>query len=831
MLAKLIIRFTVFCCAASLALGAEPTRFSVQMHSLTGDLERHKKSVDLIRAAGIRQGRDECFWHLVEKEKGVYRIPENILKNLDYSLSQGLETLIILDYANMLYDGGMAPTSPEGVRAFGQYCFTMARELKGRVKYFEVWNEPNVDGFWKPKADPTAYAILLKEGYRRIKEGNPEAVVCGVSLAGIDDVSFIEKIMEAGGYGSMDILSLHPYCTPRTPEEAQIFERMGAIRDRLGKFGAKKDIWVTEVGWPTNLSGGVTEYEQAVRVSRAYLNTFIYPFVKAVFIYWFGPDGPDAEWAEDRFGMIHQDWSPKPAFHATKTLTGALEKAETMSVIGGNNFRLLHLKDGQHGKMIYALWAIKGYADFEGKCAAPSEALGMDGSKHALTPWDGGIRIRAGEMPVLIASTESIDWNTTPTQPIQIEFEGGTNFIPRGQGRPFKLLIPDALQKSSLKILSENDGLFIEENRLKASLNAKAGVEHFTILATPAGDAKPYALIMGEAIISEPLSVEIKPLPPTKVARIFQITLQNLSLEGLSGTLTLTPPDGVSLGKNVFEIKPLSPNAKFEESVEITSDNPSDMIYEIKGEARLTDGAEVQFKQTISFYECIRTERPLMMDGNLSDWNKDTEPIRLGSKEQYVAGYVPWGGEKDLSARVYTCWDENWFYIGLEFQDDMLSSPCAGFSVYNNDGIEIYFDIEHDEDRHEAHYSADDHQYGFYLEQGNPVVYSWSQLKGYSKDSRIAFNPLPQPQQTISGKTFKGMILEGCIPMKELNLKPHEGLMIGFNVSATDDDDPRTVHPFFQESQFSWTRRKNSWQNPQTFADLHFTDSAKIPRP
>ena len=828
---KILIRFVLFLCVASVAWGAAPTRFSMQMHSLTGDFEKHKKCVDLIRAAGIRQGRDECFWHVVEKEKGVYRIPENILKNLDYSISQGLDTLIILNYANMLYDGGMAPTSPEAVRAFGQYCYTMARELKGKVKYFEVWNEPNADGFWKPKADPAAYGVLLKEAYRRIKEGNPEAVVCGVSLSGIENVSFIEKVIDAGGYDSMDILSLHPYCTPRTPEDARIFERMGDIRDKLGKYGMKKNIWVTEVGWRTNLSGGVTEYHQAVCISRYYLNTFIYPFVQTVFIYWFGPDGPDAEWAEDRFGMIHQDWSPKPAYLATKTLVAALKDAETSSTIKGENFFLLHLRDARADKNIYAFWALKGYADFEGKCSASCEMLGMDGSKRLLAPWEGFVYIRAGEMPILIASKEPIDWNTSPTRKFTIDFEGKTNFIPRGQSRPFHLKLPASLSNSSLEIASEKNGLSIEGNRIKAGLNAQIGVEHFAMFTMPSGGKNPCALIMDEAIISEPLAVEIKPMPPTKVAKFFQMTLRNLSLENLSGILTLTPPDNVTFGNNIFEIKSLKPNGAFVENVEITSDNPSDMIYQIKGLARLNGGADVEFQQIISFYECIQTLRPLAIDGDLSDWNKDAEPIRLGGNEQYVAGYVPWGGEEDFSARVYTCWDEDWFYIGLEFQDDILSSPCAGFTVYNNDGIEIYFDTEHDEDRDEAHYSADDHQYGFHLEQGKPVVYSWSQLKGYSKDSRIAFNPAPQPCHTISGKAFKGMILEGCIPMKELNIQPYDGLLIGFNVSGTDDDDPRTVHPFFQESQFSWTRRKNSWQNPQTFGDLHFTDSAKIPRP
>jgi len=173
--AAIIITLIILIAAHALAEEkSDPTPFSVQMHSLMGDFAYHKKAVDLIKAAGIKQVRDEMFWHEVERKRGVYIIPERFLKNLDYSVATGLDTLIILDYGNPLYEGGNAPTKRKSIKAFGRYCYTLAKELKGKVKYFEVWNEPNVDGFWRPRHDAKAYVRLLKKAYASLKKGNPE---------------------------------------------------------------------------------------------------------------------------------------------------------------------------------------------------------------------------------------------------------------------------------------------------------------------------------------------------------------------------------------------------------------------------------------------------------------------------------------------------------------------------------------------------------------------------------------------------------------------------------------------------------------------------------
>ncbi|MFH0793390.1 MAG: sugar-binding protein, partial [bacterium] len=104
------------------------------------------------------------------------------------------------------------------------------------------------------------------------------------------------------------------------------------------------------------------------------------------------------------------------------------------------------------------------------------------------------------------------------------------------------------------------------------------------------------------------------------------------------------------------------------------------------------------------------------------------------------------------------------------------------------------------------------------------IVYSWQKLGGPSTNSKIKINRHPSAADTLSGQPLKGYIIEAAIPLAELGLRPGNGLHVGFNLALCDDDDPSSVHPFMQELQFSWSRRRNNWQNPTAFADLFFVE-------
>lgn len=824
----------------------KPTVFSIQMHSLMGNFENHKKTVDMIKAAGIKQVRDELFWHEVEKSKGIYKIPDAPLKNLDYSIQAGLETLIILDYGNMFYDEGKAPTSKEALQSFSEYAFTMAKELKGKVKYFEIWNEPNVDGFWKPKSDPSAYVNLLKNAYPAIKRGNPEAIVLGVSLAGIEP-EFIDQVFKLGGYDFMDIVSLHPYCTPKSPEEAKIFEKMEKHYENFKKYGKSKPIWITEVGWPTNLGGGISEEKQANFIARQYLLTLASSFIETTFIYWFGPDGPDATWAEDCFGMLHEDFSPKPSYIAVKTLNTILKDFKYEKTLLSENIRAIQFNKNT-SEFLTALWTVEEYIDVAIETDKKIGIVLRDGTEKIFFPNDRRIILTASPSPIYIKSDQSLKIQKLDKNFLETKLADGTNLIPRGLSKQIEINRTDEKQitdniellTKSPEIITISDAQNAAKNIkiISTSNNATIKKDEIYVFLTPEDKKYPYLLSIKEIEIHEPIKFHIFPLMPRADSKEFSLSVNNTSGKELKCEIkiiaeklfpeiqdkdkTTIKPSIIQLSQNNIDIRSLPISEPKEFKININTPLPSDSLILIKVEAIIEENIKINHEQLIDFYVSYKTNNKIIINGDLSDWEKTLEPINICYAKQYTGGYVKWGGIEDASAKIFTCYDEKYFYIGVEFIDDIYSDPVTGFGIYNNDGCEIYFDIDYFSDYMEDFYSSDDYQYGIFPSQGNDIVYSWSQLKGESKNSKIRINRKPLKNQTITSNEYKGMIIEAAIPLDELNLKPMERNMMRFNAALTDDDDPTSVHPFFQEIQMTWTGKKNSWQNPQSFGFLFF---------
>ena len=65
---------------------------------------------------------------------------------------------------------------------------------------FEVWNEPNLDGFWYGRS-ATKYVTILKGAYPAVKNADPAAsvVLGGPSLS---DTNWLSAVYAAGAAGS-----------------------------------------------------------------------------------------------------------------------------------------------------------------------------------------------------------------------------------------------------------------------------------------------------------------------------------------------------------------------------------------------------------------------------------------------------------------------------------------------------------------------------------------------------------------------------------------------------------------------------------------------------
>ena len=88
------------------------------------------------------------------------------------------------------------PPSPEEIRLW-------VSRFKGRIKYWEVMNEPNGHHL-----TPPMYFEVLKNAYPAIKSMDPEAVVMGPGTYGID-LGWYEGLYKAGG-GEIPGCPIHP---------------------------------------------------------------------------------------------------------------------------------------------------------------------------------------------------------------------------------------------------------------------------------------------------------------------------------------------------------------------------------------------------------------------------------------------------------------------------------------------------------------------------------------------------------------------------------------------------------------------------------------------
>lgn len=120
------------------------------------------------------------------------------------------------------------------------------------VRYWEVWNEPDLCQFWN--GSPQEYARLLKVAYLVIKHYDPEATVLWGGLAHYEQPDFLTVLVNtlaqdpmASRYnGFFDAAASHQYSA-----SWQGYHYTKRIRDALAAVGwGHKPIWITESGVP-----------------------------------------------------------------------------------------------------------------------------------------------------------------------------------------------------------------------------------------------------------------------------------------------------------------------------------------------------------------------------------------------------------------------------------------------------------------------------------------------------------------------------------------------------------------------------------------------------
>ncbi|MDD5600063.1 MAG: sugar-binding protein, partial [Victivallaceae bacterium] len=279
--------------------------------------------VDLTWMMGIKWMMAEVAWPWVEPEKG-----EDCFKVVDYGIQRykdaGFYVMPVLNKTAPWARRKDVPqnselTPPRDLREWGSYVYKTISRYKD--EYWSVWEEPDC-GWKRPVSE---YIDLLGETYKQAKRANPYCKIIGGNPGRLTQgIGNLQLYLENGLAKCCDIIGIHPYVAPRSPEDAKWDAEFEKLNHLIGKFG-KKEIWATEVGWSTGKGGcSVTEKQQADYLVRMYLLGLATPNLKRIFWFCGSPYG-----VEDRWGIIEKDKNeflhPKPALIAFAALTSLLE--------------------------------------------------------------------------------------------------------------------------------------------------------------------------------------------------------------------------------------------------------------------------------------------------------------------------------------------------------------------------------------------------------------------------------------------------------------------------------------------------------------------------
>jgi hypothetical protein len=205
----------------------------------------------------------------------------------------------------------------------------MIARYKDKVKYWEIWNEPDSRTYWVKQDRMATYTGLLKEYYIKAKEIDPS---CKIVLGGLTENANIplKHIYGNGGGQYFDVVNIHPFVNPLKEDKFQTLRsKINTVKRVMGENNdADKPIWLTELGAPgvknpTTTNGwwhGISpsENEQADWLEEVYTRGVELPQVEKIFWAFFQDTDKHFNSGVDSFGLIRSDFSLKPGYHIYK---------------------------------------------------------------------------------------------------------------------------------------------------------------------------------------------------------------------------------------------------------------------------------------------------------------------------------------------------------------------------------------------------------------------------------------------------------------------------------------------------------------------------------
>lgn len=239
------------------------------------DLEGMKKDLDMMKSAGVTWVK-----FTLHKRTGT-SLYDQLVPELN---ARGIRWLANVNNPNRDVNGKIVAGTEQQRAEYRAWLGSMVDRYKSQgLKYYEIWNEPNLSYFWninqnfdpndpvqvaEYKASVADYVKQLQDAYTTIKSRDPEAVVVLGGLSQWKYEAYVDELIALQAERYFDIFAFHPYGDKPTTS-------LGLIKNLKSRIAAKspsmaaKPLWITEYGYSTSpdvagyMGSGSTEQTKA----------------------------------------------------------------------------------------------------------------------------------------------------------------------------------------------------------------------------------------------------------------------------------------------------------------------------------------------------------------------------------------------------------------------------------------------------------------------------------------------------------------------------------------------------------------------------------------
>jgi hypothetical protein len=323
------------------------------------------RDIDLARRGGFGWVKQSFSWADIEGAKGKFdwTRPDRIVLSIN---DIGMDMIVRLDVPPAWAAPGCSDPAkdiiqgpPKNMQDYVNFVSAVATRYKGRIRAYEIWNEPNLAREWCGQAPSGAgYTTMLRSAYGAIKAADPFAWVVSAGLSPTTrndnvarpDAMFLQEMYTAGASKYFDLLGAHgagfrappeadPAAVAKDPSLANPGDFSGGVPEELRRIycfrhvedlhavmvkngDTKKQVALLEFGWtsdtlhPAYAWFAVSEQTKADYLVRAYKYAYAnwQPWIGLMSTIYIS----DPDWTRNDeqywWAITNPDGTPRPAY-------------------------------------------------------------------------------------------------------------------------------------------------------------------------------------------------------------------------------------------------------------------------------------------------------------------------------------------------------------------------------------------------------------------------------------------------------------------------------------------------------------------------------------